>query len=177
MFGSVILYICNTLLPVFVYRELGADTKAFGVIDAAWGAGAIAGGIALTSGLNRLKQAQITYCGPLLLSLSIFIFLSAQGVAHAVAGYFSLGFVVCVVRVSTDTQLSSDVDREYFGKVKSIITMFISYVSLAVYAIVGYLGDHVSIRSIFLGAAVTIFSCFLFRSLQSRFIGNLKRSR
>ncbi len=156
MFGSVTLYACNTLLPVFVDRELGGGPAAFGMIDAAWGAGAMVGGLALAYIGRRVGRHQITMIGPLLLSAAIGLFLSSHSVAQAVIGYFALGFIICVVRISTSTVIAANVNPAYFGKIKSCITMFISCISIAVYATVGYLGDRVSVRWIFLALGVGI---------------------
>jgi predicted MFS family arabinose efflux permease len=163
MFGSTTLYVCNTLLPVFVDKELKAGAEAFGTIDAAWGGGAIAGGLALATIARRFSGRQLSLFGPLLLSAAILLFLTSQSTAQAVAGYFALGFIVCVVRVSTDTEIAAEVDRKFFGKIKSTIIMFISYISLGVYASIGYLGDHISVRWIFLVLGVAIFSGFLLK--------------
>lgn len=163
MFGSTTLYVCNTLLPVFVDKELKASAQAFGTIDAAWGGGAIAGGLALAYIARKFNGRHISLFGPLLLSAAILLFLTSQSVVQAVAGYFALGFIVCVVRISTDTEIAAEVDRKYFGKIKSTIIMFISYISLGVYGSVGYLGDHISVRWIFLVLGAAIFCGFLLR--------------
>lgn len=163
MFGSTTLYVCNTLLAVFVDKELNAGAEAFGMIDAAWGAGAIAGGLALATIARKIDRRHISLLGPLLLSAAILLFLTSRSVVQAVAGYFALGFIICVVRVSTDTEIAALVDRKYFGKIKSTIIMFISYISLGVYGAVGYLGDHVSVRWIFLVLGVAIFSGLLLK--------------
>jgi predicted MFS family arabinose efflux permease len=163
MFGSITLYACNTLLPVFVARELDDGPQAFGMIDAAWGAGALLGGLSLAYIARRVGSHQISMVGPLLLSAALGLFLSSHSVVQAVAGYFALGFVICAVRISTSTVIAADVDPAYFGKIKSCITMFISCISLAVYATVGYLGDQVSVRWIFLTLGAAILGGFLLK--------------
>lgn len=156
MFGATTLSVCNTLLPVFVDRELKAGAQAFGMIDAAWGAGSIAGGFALAYIARRIDGRRISLYGPLFLALAILLFLTSHSVVQAIAGYFALSFIVCIVRISTDTEIAAEVDRKYFGKIKSTIIMFISYMSLGIYGLIGYLGDHISVRWIFLmlGAAI-----------------------
>ena len=163
MFGSVTLYTCNTLLPVFVARELDAGPQAFGIIDAAWGAGAMLGGLSLAYIARRVPRHQISMVGPLLLSAALGLFLSSYGVVQAVAGYFALGFIICAVRISTSTVIAADVAPAYFGKIKSGITMFISVISLVVYGLVGFLGDRVSVRWIFLALGVAILGGFLLK--------------
>lgn len=171
MFGSVTVYLCNTLLPAFVDKELAAGPRAFGLIDAAWGAGAIAGGFALAYIGRHLKNLRIiSTFGPLVLSCSVLLFLTSQSVLQALLGFFAMGLIVCGVRVSTETEIAAAVDYGYFGKIKSVITMFISYISLGVYGIVGYLGDRVSARWIFLALCVTVFVCFIFKLIKENFV-------
>lgn len=166
MFGTATLSVCNTLLPAFVDRELRADATAFGIIDAAWGAGAIIGGLTLAYIARKMSRRHVTLFGPCCLSIAVVVFLTAHSVAQATLGYFLLAFVICIVRVSTDTDLLSNVDRDYFGKVKSTITMFISYISLGLYGLLGYMGDGLSLRFILLGLAVVIFGGFIIRAVR-----------
>jgi DHA3 family macrolide efflux protein-like MFS transporter len=177
MLGSVTLYVCNTLLPVFVDRELKAGAQAFGIIDAGWGAGAIAGGLALAYIARRIKAHRISMFGPVFLSAAILLFLTSHNVVQAVAGYFALAFVICVVRVSTDTEIAAEVDRRYFGKIKSTIIMFVSYISLGVYGLVGYLGDHISVRWIFLALSMAMLGGFLLNLARGRWFANIARAR
>lgn len=163
MYGSLTLYVCNTLLPGFVARDLEGGSQAFGMIDAGWGAGALVGGLALAYVARRVGSQQITTIGPFVLVGAIGLFLTSHGPVQALIGYFALGFIICIVRVSTSTVLAADVDRAYFGRVKSGITMFISYISLGAYGAVGYVGDRVSARYIFLALGAVILGGSLLR--------------
>lgn len=176
MFGSVTLYACNTLLPVFVVRELDAGPQAFGIIDAAWGAGAMLGGLSLAYIARRVPHHQISMIGPLLLAAALGLFLSSHSVVQAVTGYFALGFIICAVRISTSTVIAADVAPAYFGRIKSGITMFISVISLAIYASVGYLGDRVSVRWIFLALGVAILGGFLLKLSRGSLPGMAQQS-
>ncbi|MET3134807.1 DHA3 family macrolide efflux protein-like MFS transporter [Oxalobacteraceae bacterium GrIS 1.11] len=160
MFVYLTLYICNTLLPAFVDKELAGGAAGFGMIDAAWGVGAMLGGFALTYVARRIDRRLFGLAGLLLMSAAIFIFLTARAVPQAVCAYLMLGFLTCMIRVNTDTILVTEVDPQYFGKVKATITMFISYIGLGVYGSVGYIGDHISIRSIYLALGLAIFFGF-----------------
>lgn len=149
-FCFITLYVCNTLLPGFVVQELRLDSTAFGLIDAAWGVGALAGGLILPFTAKRLGRWRLASAGLMLLPMSLSLFATASGTAQAVAGYFMLGGVICMVRVNTDTILATEISHEYFGRIKSTITMMISYASLIIYGLVGLMGDLISIRWIYL---------------------------
>ncbi|MES2743621.1 MAG: MFS transporter [Pseudomonadota bacterium] len=161
MFVYITLYICNTLLPVFVDRELHAGAAGFGIIDAAWGAGALMGGLSLTYLARKCSRKQFGLGGLLLMSAALLVFLTSYTVQQAAFAYLLLGFLACVIRVHTDTIIVSEVNPAYFGKVKATIAMFISYVSLAVYVAVGYAGDRMSVRYIYLALGLVIFLAFL----------------
>lgn len=161
MFVYVTLYVCNTLLPAFVDKELGGGASAFGIIDAAWGAGALLGGLSLGAIAKRMDRRSLGVLGLLLLSVAIFVFLTSHYVPQAFLAYVMLGFLACVIRVNTDTILVSEVDPVFFGRVKAAIAMFISYMGLIVYICVGYLGDIVDIRTIYMVLGSMLFLGFL----------------
>ncbi|MET3139927.1 DHA3 family macrolide efflux protein-like MFS transporter [Undibacterium sp. GrIS 1.2] len=165
MFVYITLYVCNTLLAAFVDRELAAGASGFGIIDAAWGAGALLGGLSLSTIVKKIDRRLFGLLGLLLLSAAVFLFLTSHALPQAFFAYLLLGFLACTIRVNTDTILVSEVDPAYFGRVKSTITMFISYIGLALYAVVGYLGDTVAIRTIYIALGSALFLGFLVAAL------------
>jgi DHA3 family macrolide efflux protein-like MFS transporter len=156
MFIYIMLYICNTLLPIFVDKELASDASGFGLIDAAWGVGAMIGGLSLSRIVAKIDRRHLGVIGLVLTAGALFVFLTARAVPQSVMAYFALGFLACVIRVNTDTIIVTEVDPVYFGRVKATISMFISYMSLLVYAVVGYTADKISVRWIYLGLCLLI---------------------
>lgn len=154
--GTVTLFACNMLLPIFVKRELSAGAETFGIIDASWGGGAIAGGWVLKILVRRLSKRQLVLTSMLSLAGAIVIFLSAYVIPQAVIGYFLLGMIVSILQTSSNTELLNEVESNRFGKVKSTINMIISYFSLAVYAALGYWGDKASTRTFFAVVATIV---------------------
>lgn len=168
MLVYVTLYVCNTLLPVFVDRELKASVSAFGLIDAAWGEGALAGGLCLTYIVSRIPGRHFGIVGLGSLSAALLVFLTANNVAQALVAYFFLGFCACIIRVNTDTIIAAEVDPAFFGKIKATISMFTAYGGLLVYSFVGYAGDKVSVRSIYLAVCILIALTALAATIRSR---------
>ncbi|MBD8092939.1 MFS transporter [Pseudomonas fluorescens] len=152
----VTLSVCNTLLPIFADKELSAGAQGFGLIDAAWGVGAIAGGFSLTYLVKKISPEWFGIFGLGGIALLLFMFLSANGVPQAAMAYFLLGGFVVMIRVNSDTLIATGVDPAQFGKVKAAISMLISYMSLIAYAGVGYLGDVISVRWIYLALSAVI---------------------
>lgn len=165
LFVYLTLYVCNTLLTAFIDKVLKESAAAFGLIDAAWGAGALAGGLAISYLVRRVSRQQFAVISLFLLSMSGLVFLTSHSVPQATIGYFFLGFLTCAIRINTDTILVSEVSPDYFGKIKATIAMFVSSISIAVYACVGYLGDITDIRYIFATlSALTLVGCVVLTS-------------
>lgn len=160
------LFLCNTLLPVFVGRELGAGAAAFGLIDAAWGAGAVAGGLALSHLGRRVRAGWFGPGALALLAGMLLVFLTARHAAQAAVAYFFLGSLAVMIRIHSDTVLAMQLDPAYFGKVKAAISMFISTMSVPVYAAVGQAGDKVSVKWIYLTLAAVIVAVVLWQTLR-----------
>ncbi|MEO8153334.1 MAG: MFS transporter [Rhizobacter sp.] len=147
------VFICNTLLPGFVVRELHAGAESFGLIDAGWGVGALSGGVLLSLLLKRGSAARVGAACLVAFGLGLATLAVAQSAAHATAAYLVLGCLGVMLRINGDTEIAKTVAPAHFGKIKSGVVMLISWLSLAVYGAVGYLGDTVSSRYIYVSLA------------------------
>ncbi|WP_445491531.1 MFS transporter [Niallia sp. 03133] len=152
----IALYTSNVLLPVFTGNVLGLGSKEFGLIDSAWAAGAILGGILLISIVKKIREDKVLSIGMCCLSGAILLFLSAHNAYQAVIGYFLMGLFFVSTRINTDTMIQSSVETRFQGRVKSTISMFISYISFTSYLCVGYLGENISLRILYLCIAIII---------------------
>jgi MFS family permease len=142
-------YVCNTALPVFVDRDLGASASAFGLIDSLWGFGAIAGGLTLSVVSRLMTGARISVVG-LACMVAVITGLSvAINVPQAAIAYVAIGFLNCVLRIGSDTMMIGSADPAHYGKIKSTVMMFIAWFGLLIYAAVGFWGDRVSMRWIY----------------------------
>jgi DHA3 family macrolide efflux protein-like MFS transporter len=168
--GAMTLYVSNTLLPAFVSRELRGGPGLFGMMDGAWGAGAMCGGFTLAFMAKRLSRDQLLLYGPLALSGTLVLFLTSHDAIQAVLGYFSVGFFVCANNVHINTLLATEIDPWHFGKVKSVITFFVSWLSVVLYSGVGYIGDLVSVRWIFLSVSMCILAAVVSRFVRERVV-------
>lgn len=164
------LYVCNTLLPAFAGKVIAVGAQGFGLIDACWAVGAITSGVVLTYIGSQLRQRHQIPLALLALACAILVFTSAQGLLQAMLGYFLLGLITSFVRVKADTLVQMNVDPRYLGRVSTTIGMLISWLSLATYVGVGYLGDALSIRWIYLALAFMV-AC---AALPSFFLGRDK---
>ncbi len=155
------VFVCNTLLPGFVVRDLQAGAEAFGLIDAGWGLGALAGGLLLNLLLQRLTAARVGAGCLLFFGLALCALAMAQTAWHAAAAYVVLGCLGVALRIHADTQIVRLVDPAHFGKIKSGVVMLVSWASLATYAAVGWAGDQFSSRGIYLAVALPVLAAAL----------------
>ncbi len=153
------VFLCNTLLPGFVARELHAGAEGFGLVDAGWGLGALTGGLLLSHFLKRGSAARVGAACLVAFGLALAALAAAQSVGHAALAYVVLGCLGVMLRINGDTEIAKTVAPAHFGKIKSGVVMIISWASLAVYAAVGYLGDAVSARYLYLTAAAVALGC------------------
>ncbi|EFM09692.1 major facilitator superfamily MFS_1 [Paenibacillus curdlanolyticus YK9] len=156
IFGYMTLYVCNTLLPVFTERELKVGAAGFGYIEAAWAIGAIVGSYMLVKLMERMKFVSFGRISMLLIGGSLIVFLTSAHLAQAMIGYLLLGFFVVSNRIHNETLIQLEIDVAFIGRVNSMMVMLISYISLVVYLGVGYLGDAISIRWIYLLMSVLV---------------------
>jgi MFS family permease len=156
MLVYITLSVCNTLLPVFVDRELAAGAAGFGLIDAAWGIGALSGGLSLGYITRKIGAQWFGIASLAALAVFLTVLLTAHQVPQAMLAYFMLGCLAVMIRINSDTIIAMDVDPAHFGKIKAAISMFIAYMSLVVYGCVGYAGDKISVRWIYLVLALAI---------------------
>lgn len=154
----ITIYSTNVLLPVFVKVDMKFSSREFGLIDSAWAAGAIIGGIFLLK-ITMSRSFQLSVTKVLFaLSISIVVFLTSDFLAQAVLGYFLMGLFFIICRIMLETTLQSEVPTDLQGRVRSSIMMIIAYVSLVVYAAVGYLAEAINTRTVYALLAFVVFS-------------------
>lgn len=140
---------CNTVLPIFVARDLRASSFDFGLIDAFWGFGSIAGGFLLSTFAKRVMPIRVGIIGLVSMAASLTLLSTAVSPLNAAAVNFVMGSMNCMLRVNTDTALLHEAPPRLYGKLKSMTMMLIAMVSLFAYATVGAFGDAVSVRSFY----------------------------
>ncbi|WP_265960190.1 MFS transporter [Bacillus sp. DHT2] len=162
VFLYISFYTTNIILPAYSKEVLKVGSTGFGLIDAAWAAGAIVGGALLLSVFfNKFKDSNIIKCGFLVLSPIILLFSISQNLIQAMIGYFLMGLLFVNIRIKIDTIIQSEVENKLQGRVKSTIYMVIDFISLAVYLGIGYLGDLLSLRIVYGFIGLLIFCAFI----------------
>jgi DHA3 family macrolide efflux protein-like MFS transporter len=170
LFLYMTLYSTNVLLPVFASRVLNVGARGFGAIDAAWAGGAILGGLSLVKMMRRIGERRYFTFGMFFLALAMLLFATSNSLPQAVIGYLCMGFTCVSARVACDTVIQSETDTAFQGRVKTTVSLMIAWVSLSVYLGIGYLGDVIPIRTIYLSLALIM----LIGSLLSVLVSHMK---
>lgn len=150
----------NVLLAPFAKNVLKVGVEGFGYIQAAFAVGAIAGGFLLPQ-VSRLYGANRTMATAVwTLSASIILFATSHTLWMAILGYFLIGLTI-QVRVLYLTEAQNSTDVNYQGRVYSFFNTFMSMVSLAIYIVMGLLGEIVSQQWFYVFQSLLIVICLL----------------
>lgn len=147
------LYGTNVLLPGFIRGSMKLGVREFGLVDAAWAVGAVVGGVAL------LKYKKIATSNPwigycmLLLSLAVAAFSASHALLAAEIGYALMGMAFVMGKIAVDSKIQAQTPVALQGRSRSFASLAIAIVSLFIYLAIGYVGDSVNVRYIYLADA------------------------
>ncbi len=157
----VTLYTTNVLLPLFVQRAMRMGAREFGLIDAAWAAGAVIGGLVILR--NRRKADSTVWMGGsmLALSISVAVFATSRSLLAAEFGYICMGLAFAAGKIAIDSRIQLKTPVDLQGRTRSFASLAIAIASLFIYLAVGYIGDIANIRGIYAVIAILLaFSAF-----------------
>ncbi|MCL6450556.1 MAG: MFS transporter [Acetobacteraceae bacterium] len=139
----------NVLLPPFARNVLRVGATGYGYIDATFAVGAILGNFSLGLWSRYLGDRAAMTFGMFALGGSLLLFALSRGLPVAMLGYLFIG-ITFQVRIMYLTQAQHLTDINYQGRVHSVFTVFSSLLALCIYAAMGFLGDVVSLRYLYL---------------------------
>jgi MFS family permease len=144
-----VLYTTNISLPLFTKDVLDFGAREFGFIDGAWAVGAILGGLGLIGLIRRNAQSlQVEYVF-IGIGVSLLVFLTSDSLVQASVGYMLMGLTFVTAKILLEAALQEAVPVNLQGRVRSTISMGIAIVSLAVYSVVGYVGQNTPLRYVY----------------------------
>jgi MFS transporter, DHA3 family, macrolide efflux protein len=127
----------NTLLPTFAKDVLRVGATGFGLIDAAWAVGAVAGSIALPVLVVRAGLPRVSAVAPFGIALGLLFFSAANGLVWALAGYAFSGVFHQLGMLSAITSAQTMTDNAYQGRVQNLFRTLGALLSLLIYATIG----------------------------------------
>jgi hypothetical protein len=142
------LDLTNCLLPAFVMRALVLDAAAFGLIDAAWAAGALAAGGLLGFAIHGRPRrgdrwSLVAFAGALA------VFSASEGLAGAVLGYAAAGFTFTLARVFLETRLQEVAPPAFTGRVRMGAQTATALLGILVFAGLAAWGEAAEARRLY----------------------------
>jgi MFS family permease len=152
----------TTLLPIFATQILRGDAHTLGFIMTAAGAGALLGGLYLSTrqtvvGLGKVIAAAPALCG---VGLIAFALSRSLGVALVFAPLIGLGSILLIA--SSNTMLQTIVEDDKRGRVLSLFTM--SFLGIVPFGnlLFGGLASQIGVtRTFIIGGSVCIIASFV----------------
>jgi MFS family permease len=145
----------NILLPVFCRQRLGTGATGFGVIEAVWGVGAMASGMAISRWAVRIRREHRSLVTSLLMSgAAMAAFSLITNYAGSVAAAIALGFALSCSGVLFPAFVQSHTPEVILGRVLSGIQFSSSAVQLVFYITLWSVGNTVPSWTLFLSMGV-----------------------
>lgn len=144
-----ILNTVNILLAPFCVSVLATNAAGYGVIDAAWGIGAVLG--ATTSMVTSRREVNLEKVSMLLMIMSVLLvfFAFSKTVYLATAVYFFIGASFLIARVSLDSYLQINTPVEYLAKLRGLLSTLNSCLSLAIYLAAYYIIKNIGVKEVY----------------------------
>lgn len=160
-FFETIIRSLNILLLPFVLDVLFLSSKEFGIIDAFFAFGAIAGGLCSGVILKFLKAGKFLAIHIALISMNLIIFATSSSLIFPIINYFFIGFSIIQASsfITSEIQKATPIDLQ--GRISSTIHFIMSFVAILASIGIGFTGDYLSLRSIFLVLGSLGFLSFL----------------
>jgi MFS family permease len=143
------------LLAAFTRFELRLGSDAYGWIDAMWGVGGIAGGIALIWLSRQSVDRYLLRFSLLFLAAAIAAFSLAQGFWTALLLHGLMGAAFAVSLALCDTHILKVVDAGAIGRVRNNLQAAIGAVGVVIFLLPSLYSD-LSVRSVYLGFALVL---------------------
>ncbi len=144
------------MMPALAHDLLGLDATGLGWLMAAVGAGAVAGGLALSAAGQRGGSPRVTALGSIAFGLSLLAFDVVRTPTAVAALLFGLGALQTVTIASMTTTIQLHVHDGMRGRVMSMLTVvFFGFATLGG-VIAGTIGDRIGVpRALAVGGVVT----------------------
>lgn len=136
----------NVVLPAYARQAIGQGVVAYGVLDMAYGIGALLSGLVIVSLLRRGRGKIVA--GLILLSAGLFLTFPSITVLW-LALVLDLIFGLCnsSIRIALSTTLMEVAPKDYMGRIVSASFLSSNILQLVSFAVVGFALDRFSLRA------------------------------
>lgn len=160
----------NVLLAPFAERVLQVGAQGFGLIDAAYAVGAIAGASALPWLAERVGRRRTMVWGPVLAACGLAAFSVSAELTGAMGGYAVIGMAMAVYGLY-QTVAQEQVALEFQGRVQAAFNVLFGCATLVVYLATGWLAERFDERVLYQAQAVLMIMTAGYAALSLRDTG------
>jgi MFS family permease len=140
--------------------DFGVDGKGFGILQAIYGAGAVAATVLLVVGADRLRRSRVTLVGIALFSIGIAVTIATKHLAVGLIGFLLAGTAHALCGTSLNTSMQAQVDEEYRGRALSMFLIAL-LIGMPFGALAGgWVGDRIGLRTT-LGVNAVVLAVYL----------------
>jgi MFS family permease len=156
LFSSLLGVSMIQLAEPFARHVLHEGAGKYGLLVAAYGAGAITGAVVTVARGDVLRRSSLTVVGFAIFVVAELTFGLAPAYALALAGMFGIGLAQSLAMVSCQTAVQVNVDEDYRGRVLSVYVMSF-FAGTPIGALVGgIVASVVGLRATIVGSAVLL---------------------
>jgi predicted MFS family arabinose efflux permease len=156
LFSSLLGVSMIQLAEPFARHVLHEGAGKYGLLVAAYGAGAITGAVVTVVRGDVLRRSSLTVVGFAIFVLAELTFGLAPVYALALAGMFGIGLAQSLAMVSCQTAVQVNVDEHYRGRVLSVYVMSF-FAGTPIGALVGgIVASWVGLRATIVGSAALL---------------------
>jgi MFS family permease len=156
LFSSLLGVSMIQLAEPFTRQILHEGAGAYGLLVAAYGAGAITGSVVTIARGDAVRRSTLTLAGFAIFVAAEVTFGLAPAYAVALGGLFGIGLAQVFAMVSCQTAVQVNVDEHYRGRVLSIYVMCF-FAGTPIGALVGGIAaEWIGLRATIVGSAVLL---------------------
>ncbi len=156
LFSSLLGVSMIQLAEPFTRQILHEGAGAYGLLVAAYGAGAITGSVVTVARGDAVRRSTLTLVGFAIFVAAEVMFGLAPAYAVALGGLFGIGLAQVFAMVSCQTAVQVNVDEHYRGRVLSIYVMCF-FAGTPIGALVGGIAaEWIGLRATVVGSAVLL---------------------
>ena len=156
LFSSLLGVSMIQLAEPFARHVLHEGAGKYGLLVAAYGAGAITGAVVTVARGDVLRRSSLTVVGFAIFVVAELTFGLAPAYALALAGMFGIGLAQSLAMVSCQTAVQVNVDEDYRGRVLSVYVMSFCAGTPIGALVGGIVASVVGLRATIVGSAVLL---------------------
>lgn len=127
--------ITNSVLPGYIEQVLSLSAWHFGVIDSMWSLGAFGTALAIARSETLKGRPWLARFGLILMAVTFVVLSFIHSFLLTIIMFLLMGLGFSVSKILSDSYLLVNVPNQYFGRVRSNLSTFTSFMGILIYAL------------------------------------------